>query len=79
MRAVVGCAFVSVLLVWAMRAEAVPAPKLGETASCEEQCQLERARDDATCDEGVLSEGDRSLCHVAVQARLEVCLRICED
>lgn len=77
MRAVVGCALLSVLLAGAVHAEAVP--KLGEPASCEEQCQLEKARDDAACDEGVLGEGDRALCHVSVQARLEVCLRICED
>lgn len=78
MRAVVGCAILSMLLVGSVRAGATP-PKLRQPASCEEQCQLEKARDEAACDERPLREGDRALCHVSVQARLEVCLRICED
>ena len=79
MRAVVGCAFGVLLLVVAGRAQGrLPLPRFGEP-SCEEQCRLERTRDDAGCDAGVRSEGDRALCHEAVSARLDVCLRICDD
>ncbi|MDB4966317.1 MAG: hypothetical protein JWN44_2006 [Myxococcales bacterium] len=81
MRAVVGCAIVSVwLAIIAGRAEGrLPVPKFGE-ASCEEQCRTERSRDDSSCDTGPLfSVGDRALCHEAVRARHDVCLRICED
>lgn len=77
MRAVVGCALLSLWLGAGARADGLPGPR--HEASCEEQCQLEQARDDAACDEGVLMEGDRALCHQAVQARLEVCLKVCED
>lgn len=80
MRAVVGCAIVSVLLLGSgARADGrLSLPKFQEP-SCEEQCRLERARDDVACDEGVLREGDRALCHESVRARHDVCLRICED
>ncbi len=81
MRAVVWCAIVSVgLLVGDARASGDnPWPKLGHEPSCEEQCRLEGERDDAACDARPLREGDRALCHEAVRARLDVCLRICED
>jgi hypothetical protein len=80
MRAVVGCAIVSVLLVVVpgRAEEQVPLPRFGER-TCEEQCQAERQRDDAACDDRPLREGSRVLCHDSVRARLEVCLRICED
>jgi hypothetical protein len=80
MRAVVGCAIVSLLLlVGGGRAEGrLPVPKFGEP-SCEERCRLEGERDAATCDARALHEGDRALCHESVQARLAVCLRICDD
>jgi hypothetical protein len=84
MRAVVGCAIVSVWLAVSLfgagRAEGrLPVPKFGEP-TCEEQCRLERARDDIACDAGpLIGVGDRALCHEAVRARHDVCLRICED
>ncbi len=79
MRAVVGCAILSVVLAVSGRAEGrLPVPRFGEP-SCEEQCRMEKARDDASCDDVTPSEGDRALCHQAVEARLDVCLRICED
>ena len=79
MRAVVGCAIVSVvLLVGSGRAGSVPLPKFGEP-SCEEKCRLDSERDTAACDAGALHEGDRTLCHEAARARLDVCLRICDD
>lgn len=79
MRAVVGCAIVSVLLAVAGRADGrLPLPKFGEP-TCEEQCRIERARDDAACDDRELRESDRAVCHDAVRARHDVCLRICED
>jgi hypothetical protein len=80
MRAVVGCAVVSLLLlVAAERAEGrLPVPRFGEP-SCEEQCRLERARDDASCESGPTREAVREQCHEAVEARLDVCLRICDD
>jgi hypothetical protein len=79
MRAVVGCAIVSVLLAIAGRADGrLPLPKFGEP-SCEEQCRQERVRGDAACDDNPLRESDRALCHESVRARHDVCLRICED
>lgn len=79
MRAVVGCAILSVLLAVAGRADGrLPLPHFGEP-TCEEQCRLESARDDAACDGEVSRDGDRALCHEAVRARHDVCLRICED
>jgi hypothetical protein len=79
MRAVVECAILSVLLAVAGRAEGrLPIPRFGEP-SCEEQCRLERARDEAACDEREQRDGDRWLCHEAVRARHDVCLRVCED
>jgi hypothetical protein len=79
MRAVVGCAIVSVLLlVSAGHADGLPVPRFGEP-TCEEKCRLEGERDHATCDARPLHEGDRALCHESAHARLDVCLRICED
>ena len=79
MRAVVWCAIVAVgLLVGGGRAGGVPVPKFGEP-TCEEKCRLDGERDLAACDEHPLQEGDRSLCHEAARARLDVCLRICDD
>jgi hypothetical protein len=76
MRAVVGCAIVSVvLLVGGGRAGGVPVPKFGEP-TCEEKCRLDGERDAAACD---AYEGERALCHEAASARLDVCLRICDD
>jgi hypothetical protein len=81
MRAVVGCAIVSVMvLVAGGRANGkLPRPAIGQEPTCEEQCRAERERDDAGCDAGSLPESNRSFCHDAVRARLDVCLRICED
>jgi hypothetical protein len=79
MRAVVWCAIMSVVvLVGSGRAVGVPVPKFGEP-SCEEKCRLDGERDAATCDAGTLRVGDRALCHEAARARLDVCLRICDD
>jgi hypothetical protein len=83
MRAVAGCAILGVLFAAAAVGRAddgyPPAPRFGESQTCEEQCRSERARNDAACDTGMLAESDRALCHEAVRARLDVCLRICED
>ena len=79
MRAVVWCAIVSVgLLVGGGRAGGMPVPKFGEP-TCEEKCRLDSERDAATCDARVSYQGDRALCHEAARARLDVCLRICDD
>ncbi|MGZ3438483.1 MAG: hypothetical protein ACXVDD_03160 [Polyangia bacterium] len=79
MRAVVGCAIVSVLLlVGGGNADGLPVPRFSEP-TCEERCRLEGERDAAACDTRSLQEGDRALCHEAVNARRDVCLRICED
>ena len=79
MRAVVGCAIVSGwLLVAGGRAVGVPAPRFDEP-SCEETCRLDSQRDDAGCEAQSLDEGARAQCHEATRARLEVCLRICDD
>lgn len=81
MRAVVWCAIVSVaVLAGAGRANGDGAwPKLGREPTCEEQCRLDGERDDAACDARAMQEGERVLCHDAVRARVDVCLRICED
>jgi hypothetical protein len=55
-----------------------PGPIDGPT-TCEEECKAQNARDDAVCDDRVLIEGDRGTCHQSVRARLDVCLRLCED
>jgi hypothetical protein len=55
------------------------APALPHDQTCEEQCQSERARDDAACEDRALGDGQRGFCHQAVRARLDVCLRICDD
>jgi hypothetical protein len=82
MRAVVGCAIVSVLLVIGVgsgRAEGqLPVPKFGDS-TCEEQCRLDAQRNDSACDTDPLRESDRELCHQSVRARLDVCLRVCAD
>ncbi len=79
MRAVVGCAIVAGwLLVAGGRADGVPAPKFGEP-TCEEKCRLDSERDAAGCDAQPLQEGDRAQCRDAARARLDVCLRICDD
>jgi hypothetical protein len=79
MRAVVGCAIVLLSLLAAFPVEGrLPVPRFGET-TCEEQCRLDRVRDDAACDDAPLRESGREQCHEAVRARLDICLRICED
>ena len=79
MRAVVGCAIVAGwLLVAGGRAQGVPTPKFGEP-SCEEKCRLDSERDAAGCDVQPLQEGDPAQCRNAARARLDVCLRICDD
>ena len=79
MRAVVGCAIVAGwLLAAGGRAQGVPTPKFGEP-SCEEKCRLDSERDAAGCDAQPLQEGDRAQCRNAARARLDVCLRICDD
>ena len=79
MRAVVGCAIVSLLLLAAGgRAVGLPVPKFGEP-TCEEKCRLDGERDAAACDARAQPEGDRALCHESARARVDVCLRICDD
>jgi hypothetical protein len=79
MRAVVGCAILSLIVLAARSAEGGPPPPRFGEQSCEEQCREDRARDDATCDDTPFRASDRALCHESVRARLDVCLRICED
>ena len=79
MRAAVRCAVVAaVVLVGAGRAGSVPLPKFGEP-SCEEKCRLDSERDAASCEERPQGDGARSLCLESARARLDVCLRICDD
>lgn len=47
--------------------------------SCEEECEISRARDDAQCEVAVFRERERSLCHQFVRASRDVCMRICEE
>jgi hypothetical protein len=54
------------------------AHKFGEP-TCEEQCREDGVRDDATCDDAPMHAQSRVLCHEQVKARIDVCLRICED
>jgi hypothetical protein len=56
----------------------VSLPTFGEP-SCEEQCRMDGQRDDAACDAEPLDEGARAQCHQAARARLDVCLRVCDD
>jgi hypothetical protein len=81
MRALVVAAFVVSVLGMSRTGRGDPTlpPRLPRDLSCEEQCQVERNRDDAACDDRALQEADRGFCHQAVRARLDVCLRICED
>jgi hypothetical protein len=79
MRAVLGCAVVMLLAFVATPAQGrLKTHKLGEP-SCEEQCREDGDRDDATCDDAPMHAQSRVLCHDTVKARLDVCLRICED
>jgi hypothetical protein len=79
MRAVVGCAIVAGWLLFsAGRADGVPVPKLGEP-SCEDKCRLDSERDAERCDAERLQEGARDQCRQVARARLDVCLRICDD
>jgi hypothetical protein len=80
MRAVVGCAIVSVLCLCAAPLARGNSPSLPKRDfSCEEECREERARSDAACEELVLDEGARGFCHQTVRARHDVCMRLCED
>jgi hypothetical protein len=82
MRAVFGCvvALVMVVLVGSSAHGQKSSPRrLDAEASCEEQCRLDRQRDDATCEDRPLLESTREQCHESVDARLSVCLRICDD
>ncbi len=79
MRAVARGAILSVVLLAGIgRADGVPLPRFGEP-SCEESCRLENERDAAACDARALQQEDRALCHESARARLDVCLRICDD
>lgn len=79
MRAVFGCV-VALVVAAAGSAHGQNGPrKLASEATCEEQCRLDRQRDDATCEDRPLLESTREQCHESVEARLSVCLRICDD
>ena len=79
MRAVLGCAVLMLLVCFAAPAEGrMPLPKLGEP-TCEDQCREDGVRDDATCDDAPMQAQSRVACHDTVRARLDLCLRICED
>ncbi len=80
MRAVFGC----VVGLWMVAATGsahgqTGSRRLAAEATCEEQCRLDRQRDDATCEDRPLLESTREQCHESVEARLSVCLRICDD
>jgi hypothetical protein len=80
MRSVVGGAALSALLVLGVipvRGEAPSLPR--HDVPCEEQCRQELARDDAACDEARHDDAERGFCHQSVSARLDVCLRLCDD
>ena len=79
MRAVVLCALLcSAGPVRASPKQHPPGP-VDRPATCEDECKDQNARDDAVCDDRVLVEADRGFCHQSVRARLDVCLRLCED
>ena len=82
MRAVFGCVASLVLVVvvaGSAHGQNKSPRRLASEASCEEQCRLDRQRDDATCEDRPLLESTREQCHESVDARLSVCLRICDD
>jgi hypothetical protein len=79
MRGVQVSAFVFALVGLSGLGRGGPPPSLPRDPTCEEQCQAMRNRDDAACDADTPREGVRDLCHEAVRARHDVCLRICED
>lgn len=54
-------------------------PKLPRETTCEEDCQIDRSVADSSCDAHPQAEADRTFCHELTRARLDVCLRICED
>jgi hypothetical protein len=79
MRAVFGCVVGLVLVASVGSAHGQSGPrKLASDQTCEEQCRADRTRDDATCEQPLL-ESTREQCHESVEARLSVCLRICDD
>ena len=51
---------------------------LGADVSCEEQCLIDSALQQAGCDDR-LGGDDRTLCHQAVEAQFDVCMRYCDD
>jgi hypothetical protein len=80
MRAVFGCVVALVVVVAASSAHGQGGPRrLTAEPSCEEQCRQDRLQNDATCEDRPLLESTREQCHDSVAARLDVCLRICED
>ena len=81
MRAVFGCVVVLVVLLSMGSARGQNGPRrLASEQTCEEQCRSDRTRDDATCeDQPLLLQSTREQCHESVEARLSVCLRICDD
>lgn len=54
-------------------------PVLRSEPTCEEECRAEHVSADERCERVRLAEGDRSFCHDAARARLDVCLRICDE
>lgn len=79
MRAVFGCVVALLVVASTGSARGQSGPrKLASDESCEEQCRSDRTRDDATCEEPLL-QATREQCHESVEARLSVCLRICDD
>jgi hypothetical protein len=73
MRAVVLCA------LFAFSSRAAPVRSPFSERSCEDECRAQGARDHAECDVRPAAEADRSFCHQNVGARLDVCLRLCEE
>ncbi len=79
MRAVFGCV-VAMVVVAAGSAHGQTSPRrLASEASCEEQCRQDRQRNDANCEDPPLLESSRQQCLESVAARLDVCLRSCDD
>jgi hypothetical protein len=78
MRAAVLCALLCSAAPVRSSPQHSPGP-IGAPATCEDECQAQNARDHAVCDDRVLEDADRGFCHQSARARLDVCLRICED
>jgi hypothetical protein len=81
MRAVLLSASVVALVGLSGRVRGAPPlrPPIGEERSCEDECKAQLARADATCEERSHEDDERRMCREMRRARLDVCLRLCEE